>query len=117
MSKAALSLSEGSNGSLAISLSGDWLLNSDLPGLETVFNNLSQTPKPTSVAFESEMLGEWNTGLVKALIAIFQIARANGVEIDDSGLPNGAQRLVSLAFAVEEREGARRVFKRKKILE
>ena len=117
MTKAALSLSEGSNGSLAISLSGDWLLNSDLPGLETVFNNLSQTPKPTSVAFESEMLGEWNTGLVKALIAIFQIARANGVEIDDSGLPNGAQRLVSLAFAVEEREGARRVFKSKKFLE
>ena len=74
-------------------------------------------PKLKSVAFESDSLGEWNTGLVKALIAIVQNARANSVEIDDSGLPNGAQRLVSMAFAVEERQGARRVLKRKKFLE
>jgi len=117
MTKAALSLSEGTQDSLAISLSGDWLLNSDLPELETVFDKLSQTPKPASVAFEAGMLGEWNTGLIKALVAIVQIARANGVEIDDAGLPIGARRLVALAFAVEEREGARRVFKRKKFLE
>lgn len=117
MAKAELSLSEGSNNSLVISLTGDWLLNSNLPGLETVFSRLSQVPKPKSVAFESDSLGEWNTGLVKALIAIVQNARTNSVEIDDSGLPNGAQRLVSMAFAVEERQGARRVFKRKKFLE
>jgi phospholipid/cholesterol/gamma-HCH transport system permease protein len=117
MAKAELSLSEGSNNSLVISLTGDWLLNSNLPGLGTVFSRLSQVPKPKSVAFKSDSLGEWNTGLVKALIAIVQNARTNSVEIDDSGLPNGAQRLVSMAFAVEERQGARRVFERKKFLE
>ena len=117
MTKATVSLSEGTQDSLAISLFGDWLLNNELPGLETVFDKLNQTPKPISVAFEAEMLGEWDTGLVKALIAIVQIARANGVQIDDSGLPTGARRLVSLAFAVEEREGARRVFKHKKFLQ
>ena len=117
MAKAGLSLSEGSNNSLVISLTGDWLLNSNLPGLETVFSRLSQVPKLKSVAFESDSLGEWNTGLVKALIAIVQNARVNSVEIDDSGLPNGARRLVSMAFAVEERQGARRVLKRKKFLE
>jgi len=117
MANAALSLSEGLHDSLVISLTGDWLLNHDLPELETVIDKLSQTPKPKSVAFESDRLGDWNTGLVKALIAIVQTARANGVEVDDSGLPNGARRLVSLAFAVEERKGARRVFKRKKFFE
>ena len=107
MTKATVSLSEGTQDSLAISLFGDWLLNNELPGLETVFDKLNQTPKPISVAFEAKMLGDWDTGLVKALIAIVQIARANGVQIDDSGLPTGARRLVSLAFAVEEREGDR----------
>ena len=102
---------------MAISLAGDWLLNSDLPAPESVLDRLSQTPKPTSVTFETELLGDWNTGLVKALIAIVQTARANGVEIDDSGLPTGARRLVTLAFAVEERKGARRVFKQKSFLE
>ena len=117
MANAAFSLSEGLNNSLVISLTGDWLLNHDLPELETVIDKLSQMPKPKSVVFESDKLGEWNTGLVKALVAIVQVARANGVEIDDSGLPNGARRLVSLAFAVEERKDARRVFKRKKFFE
>ena len=117
MTKTTLSFSEGEQGSLAISLAGDWLLNSDLPAPESVLDRLSQTPKPTSVTFETELLGDWNTGLVKALIAIVQTARANGVEIDDSGLPTGARRLVTLAFAVEERKGARRVFKQKSFLE
>jgi phospholipid/cholesterol/gamma-HCH transport system permease protein len=117
MTNAAVSLTESKQDSLAISLSGDWLLNNDLPALDTVFDTLGQTPAPTSVAFETGTLGEWDTGLVKALIAIVQIARARGVEIDDAGLPTGARRLVALAFAVEEREGARRVVKHKTFLE
>jgi phospholipid/cholesterol/gamma-HCH transport system permease protein len=117
MTKAALSINEGSQGSLAISLSGDWLLTNDLPQLETLLNRLGQTPKLKSLDFEADRLGEWDTGLLKSLVAIVQTARANAVEIDHSGLPNGAQRLVKLAFAVEEREGDRRVFKRKKFLE
>lgn len=117
MNEAALSISEGSQGALVIFLSGDWLLTNDLPQLEAVFNKLAQTPKPKSVVFEADMLGEWNTGLVKALIAIVQIAKKNAVAIDYSGLPKGAQRLVKLAFAVEEREGARRVTQRKTFLD
>jgi phospholipid/cholesterol/gamma-HCH transport system permease protein len=117
MTKAALSINEGSQGSLAISLSGDWLLTNDLPQLETLINRLGQTPKLKSLVFEAGSLGEWDTGLLKSLVAIVQTARANGVEIDHAGLPNGARRLVKLAFAVEEREGDRRVFKRKKFLE
>jgi phospholipid/cholesterol/gamma-HCH transport system permease protein len=37
--------------------------------------------------------------------------------VDDTELPAGARQLVALAFAVEEREGARRVFRQKKFLE
>ena len=117
MSKAALSVVEGDQQSLAISLSGDWLLGGELPGPDPVLDRLRQAPKPTSLAFDSQMLGEWDTGLVKTLIAINQSAGANGVKVDDAGLPTGARQLVALAFAVEEREGARRVFKQKKFLE
>ena len=117
MTQAALSISERSQGSLAISLSGDWLLTNDLPQLETLLNRLGQAPKLKSLGFDAGRLGEWDTGLLKSVVAIVQAARANGIEIDHAGLPNGAQRLVKLAFAVEEREGDRRVFKRKKFLE
>ena len=117
MTKAALSVGEGLQNALTVSLSGDWLLIEDLPRLEAVFQKLGETPKPASLAFDTGALGKWDTGLVKSLIAIVQNARAHGVEIEDSGLPEGARRLVSLAFAVEEREGARRVVKRKTFLQ
>ena len=117
MSKAALSVVEGDQQSLAISLSGDWLLGGELPGPDPVLDRLRKSPKPTSLAFDSQMLGEWDTGLVKTLVAINQSAGANGVQVDDTELPAGARQLVALAFAVEEREGARRVFRQKKFLE
>jgi phospholipid/cholesterol/gamma-HCH transport system permease protein len=117
MSKAALNIMDGNQGSLGISLSGDWLLDGELPGPDPVLDRLRQSPKPASLSFVTQNLGEWDTGLVKALIAIAQSAQANGVEVDDAGLPTGARRLVALAFAVEEREGARRVFRKKKFLE
>ena len=117
MKKAVLSVIEGMQGSLDISLSGDWLLGGELPGPDPVLDRLRKSPKPTSLAFDSQMLGDWDTGLVKTLIAINVSAGANGVEVDDAGLPAGARQLVALAFAVEEREGARRVFKKKKFLE
>ena len=53
-------------------------------------------------------IGDWDTGLLAALVAIHKSAEANGVAVDDTGLPDGARQLVALAFAVKEREGARR---------
>jgi phospholipid/cholesterol/gamma-HCH transport system permease protein len=117
MSKATLSVVEGDQESLAIDLSGDWLLAGELPGPDPVLDRLQNLPKPTSLSFDSQMLGAWDTGLVKTLVAINQSAGANGVQVDDTGLPAGARQLVALAFAVEEREGARRIFRQKKFLE
>ncbi|HSN52895.1 MAG TPA: ABC transporter permease, partial [Woeseiaceae bacterium] len=53
-------------------------------------------------------LGDWDTALVARLVSIRHAAEQNGVAVDDSGLPDGARQLVALAFAVREREGARR---------
>lgn len=93
---------------LSVILSGDWLLDRDLPGPDPVVNRLCETPKPNVVVFDAGALGDWDTGLITALIAIQQSADANGITIDDAGLPDGARQLVALAFAVKEREGARR---------
>ena len=42
------------------------------------------------------------------LVALRRTAEAAGLELDVSALPDGAERLLELAFAVPEREGARR---------
>jgi phospholipid/cholesterol/gamma-HCH transport system permease protein len=93
---------------LRVSLSGDWLLGQDLPGPDPILDRFRQTPRPESVEFESAGLGQWDTGLITALVAIHRSAEAHGISVDDTGLPDGARKLIALAFAVKEREGARR---------
>ena len=94
--------------SLAVSLTGDWLLDAALPGIEPVFERLQQAPAPVGIRFETDGLGDWDTGLVARLVSIRRAAEQQGIPVDDSGLPEGARQLVALAFAVREREGARR---------
>ena len=117
MIPAALSVTEADQCALLVSLSGDWLLGRELPAPDPVFDRLRQSPRPTPLSFDSQSLGDWDTGLVKVLIALHRSAAANDVTVDDTGLPAGVRRLVTLAFAVEEREGARRVQKDKSFLE
>ena len=117
MGTAELTVTEPGTGALLIHLSGDWLLGQKLPNPDPVLNAMEQSDGPRSLAFDAVALREWDTGLVKMLVSIYRNAKANGLEVDSAGLPAGARRLVALAFAVEEREGARRKFKKKNFLQ
>jgi len=108
MSSATLAADDSAAGTLRVALAGDWLLGHGLPGPDPVLDRLRQAPKPSAVAFDTATLGDWDTGLVTTLVAIHRSAEANGVQVDDAGLPEGARKLIDLAFAVKEREGARR---------
>jgi phospholipid/cholesterol/gamma-HCH transport system permease protein len=108
MTAATITIDSEATGGLRVSLGGDWLLGQNLPGPDPILDRLRQTSKPGNVAFESTALGDWDTGLITALMAIHKSAEANGVAVDDSGLPDGARKLIALALAVKEREGARR---------
>jgi phospholipid/cholesterol/gamma-HCH transport system permease protein len=113
---AALTVEEA-GGSLAVTFSGHWLLSRALPRVEPVVERLSQDPRVCTVSFDTEALGDWDTGLVAALVAIRQGADRYGIAFDDSGLPDGARQLMALAFAVAEREGARRTARDRGYLE
>ncbi|MDH3510119.1 MAG: ABC transporter permease [Gammaproteobacteria bacterium] len=108
MNAAAIACDSSASGALRVSLSGDWLLGQNLPGPDPVLDRLRQAPKPGNVEFEAAALGDWDTGLITALMAINKSAEANGVDVDGAGLPEGARKLIALALAVKEREGARR---------
>ena len=108
MSAAVLEVRNQQDGSCLVAMAGDWLLSADLPDIAPVLSALDGPPRPASVAFDTSRLGEWNTGLVTQVIRIRQHASGSGVELDAAGLPEGARQLIDLAFAVKEREGARR---------
>lgn len=102
---------------LTLAFAGDWLLACDLPAIDGVTARLAQAPQPQRLAFRTDHLGAWDTGLVTALIAIMRTADRHGIPVDDSGLPEGPRRLLALAFAVKEREGARRFSQSKGLFE
>lgn len=105
---AALELDDSRTGALSVRLSGDWLLGRDLPSAEPVVNALGAMSESASVGFETSELGDWDSGLIVLLARIEQVSRERQVKIDHSGLPEGATKLLHLAFAVEERKGARK---------
>lgn len=105
---AALTSTITSEDTLAVALTGDWLLDAALPDIGPVLERLRDTPAPAGVCFDASELGDWDTGLIARLVSIRRDAEANDVPVDDSGLPDGARQLIALAFAVREREGARR---------
>ena len=117
MTEALLQSDPGNGNTLVVTFSGDWLLGSGLPSARHVLQQLQQSPRPASVSFNTSALGEWDTGLIIALLAMHREAVNQNVEFDGTGIPDGARRLFDLAFAVAEREGARRHARRKGFLE
>lgn len=117
MANAGLNHQLLNDGTLAVSFSGDWLLESALPSLKPVLDALEAVPAPAALSIDATQLGDWDTGLLSTLVRLRRTAGQNDVDIDDSGLPEGARQLLSMAFAVREREGARRHRKDKPFLE
>jgi len=106
--KAAVLRVEQTDNTLSLAFAGDWLVTADLPSLQEVDRTLARTPSPSTVRFDASALGRWDSGLVTRLIDIYRAAEAHSVRFDDGGLPEGARRLIALAFAVKPREGAER---------
>lgn len=96
------------DGAVRLALGGDWLVKEPLPAIDDVRRRLTQAPSPGAVRFDTAALGRWDSGLVTRLIDIYRAAQAQSIAFDDSGLPDGARRLIALAFAVKAREGAAR---------
>ena len=88
--------------------SGDWLLENDLPDADEARVAIDEASPGTRLRFDTSLLGEWDTGLLAFLVRLNTRAESRDVAVDPSGLPDGAIRLLQLAFAVPEREGARR---------
>jgi len=113
---AALQLDQTPAGDLAVKFSGDWKLGQSLPQTQPALDAIASLPATGRVVFDTASLGQWDTGLIVALSSIEENANKHTIEIDHSGLPEGAAKLLRLAFAVEERSGARRSEKKDRLV-
>lgn len=93
---------------LTLILTGDWLKAGVRPQTGELTPLLSRAEAGQQLCFDASQLGRWDTGLVTALVTLYREAASQRLEIDLTGLPDGARSLLELAFAVTEPEGARR---------
>jgi hypothetical protein len=94
---------------LRVRLFGEWVLASGARSSAELSRRLSQIPSPTRISFDARELGAWDSVLINFLSKLEAQAGERGIAVDRSGLPGGVQRLVGLARAVPERQGARRI--------
>jgi phospholipid/cholesterol/gamma-HCH transport system permease protein len=99
---------EQNGDAVRLAFGGDWLVKDPLPTIDDVRRRFTQSPKPRAVQFDTSALDRWDSGLVTRLIDIYRDAQTHSIQFDDSALPEGARRLIALAFAVKPREGAAR---------
>ncbi|SRR6056297_1593592 len=98
---------ETTENNLLLHLVGDWSYSTDLPAIPPLLRHINKD-KVTSVTFHAEQLQAWNSGLMTFLIELIDHCEQNHIKVDKTHLPQGAQRLLNLAYAVPERKGARR---------
>jgi phospholipid/cholesterol/gamma-HCH transport system permease protein len=108
--------SPGSEGTILVRLSGSWTLQSERPTVAELQQQLATAGRVQHLTFDTQDLEAWDSGLLTFLRTLEEFARQRQIAVDRSGLPDGIRRLLDLAAAVPERQGARRGEGRESIL-
>lgn len=101
---------------LCLRLDGTWTQHAELPSMAEVERQLEGEPRVRRLTFATQDGMEWDSVLLTFLLKLEDLGTRHQVEIDHSGLPQGVQRLLALATAVPERQGARRQAGRENVL-
>jgi phospholipid/cholesterol/gamma-HCH transport system permease protein len=107
-----LTLDRGEAGVLRLHLAGEWKLRSGLPTPASIEKQLQSAGELRRLAVDASNLADWDSGLLAFLVGIQQLCRDHKIDLDPGNLPEGARRLLELATAVPERQGARRTASR-----
>ncbi|MGB0908869.1 MAG: MlaE family ABC transporter permease [Nitrospirales bacterium] len=93
---------------LLVILVGSWKLQAGLPTFAETEKAIEASPDLQRLTFDTRQVTTWDSGLVTFVLRILEYCSAHQIEVDRSALPEGVQRLVNLATAVPERQGAKR---------
>jgi len=93
---------------LRVELAGHWRLQDAFPPRTEVERALEAPPPVHRLTFDTTTLAGWDSGLVTYCLDLLSLAGQHELVVDQAGLPEGLRRLVHLATAVPERQGARR---------
>jgi len=103
-----MSFSRPNEDTLLVRLAGNWRLGGDLPPADEVQKQIESGPHIERVAFSTEGLTDWGSGLLTFLIKVIRQCSRKKIRVEKAGLPKGAVKLIALASAVPEEKGSQR---------
>jgi phospholipid/cholesterol/gamma-HCH transport system permease protein len=115
--KPELAVTVEEKGQLLLSVSGDWTMDQAVPGMEELERPLSSASGPNTLTLDSSRVKNWDSTFLTFLTRIKAFCQERQIEFKAPDLPSGVQRLLALAAAVPERQGARREDSREHFLE
>jgi phospholipid/cholesterol/gamma-HCH transport system permease protein len=101
-----MSFSRPTDDTLLVRLAGDWTIKEELPSVEEVKKQADSGPPLQRIAFDTQDLGRWDSGLITFLIKLFDQFSQSQIDTNREGLPDGVRRLLDLAAAVPEKKDA-----------
>ena len=103
-----MQLQKTEEGPLTVALAGSWKLVQELPSADEVLRALEDMPAIGSIVFDTRELAEWDSGLLIFLKQLSEFSAQKKITIEESGLPEGARKLLALAAAVPAKKDARK---------
>ncbi len=103
-----MQLQKTEEGSLTVALAGSWKLGQELASADEVLHALEDMPAIGSIVFDTRELAEWDSGLLIFLKQLSEFSAQKKITIEESGLPEGARKLLRLAAAVPAKKDARK---------
>ena len=88
-------------------LSGSWKIDSGPPSAGSTVQQLETDPAIKLLIIDAGNIADWDSGLLTFLIAATEACQNSNITFEYQGLPEGAQRLLSIAAAVPEQKDAR----------
>jgi phospholipid/cholesterol/gamma-HCH transport system permease protein len=94
-------------GCLVVRLRGNWCSQVRSPSSDTLEAEVSRSPAPRELRFDTSALANWNTSLLAFVARCVDLCEQRQVAVNDESLPEGVRRLLRLARAVPEKTDAR----------
>ncbi|MEI8348996.1 MAG: ABC transporter permease [Candidatus Omnitrophota bacterium] len=92
---------------LHLKLQGDWRITSGLPAVTRITSELKVRKDISQITFDMLQMQEWDSGFVSFLLQLFRECEHKNIHIAREGLSQGAQKLLTLALVVHEKNLSR----------